>query len=176
MDKSIEKFLEFNGKVIYFLAKDGQYWIAIKPICDALNLEYTRQLKNLKKHAAFSQLWAKQPMTGADGKTYKMASLPERYIYGWIFNIRSESPELVKYQRECCDILFNHFHGKITSRETLISQKTKDQLEHDQLIASYRNTPEGQRAYELERKMRVYNSALRELDDEIRQNQLPLFS
>ena len=38
MEKSIRKFLEFNGKTIYFLSKDGDYWVAIKPICDALKL------------------------------------------------------------------------------------------------------------------------------------------
>jgi hypothetical protein len=176
MQPSTDKFLEFNGKVIYFLAKDGQYWIAIKPICEALNVNFDRQYKNLKDHAAFSQLYAKQPMTGADEKVYKMIALPERYIYGWLFNIRSSSPELVKYQLECCDVLFGHFHGNITSRETLIGKKTQSKLEHDKLVAAIRTMPEGQKAYELEKIIRLCNAGLKELDQQIAQNQLPLFS
>lgn len=176
MEKSIEKFLEFNGKVIYFLAKDGQYWIAIRPICEALEVDYNRQFQNLKKHSVFSQLFAKQQMTGADGKFYKMTSIPEKYIYGWLFNIRSESPGLIKYQLECCDVLYNHFHGKITSRETVIGKKTKSQLEYDQLISSLRTTPEGQRLFELEKTIRLCNASLKELDKEIELNQLPLFN
>jgi hypothetical protein len=175
MEKSIEKFLEFNGKTIYFLAKDGQYWVAIKPICDALNVDYNRQFQNLKQHPTYAQLFAIQQMVGADNKLRKMASLPERYIYGWISNIRSKSPELIKYQLLCCDILYSYFHGKITSRETVIGKKTKNQLEYDSIIADFRNTPQGQRAFELEKSIRVCNAALKELDREIELNQLPLF-
>ena len=40
--KPHEKFLQFNGRDIYFVAVNGQYYIAYKPICDVLNLEYTR--------------------------------------------------------------------------------------------------------------------------------------
>jgi hypothetical protein len=104
-----------------------------------------------------------------------MASLQERYIYGWISNIRSKSPELIKYQLLCCDILYSYFHGKITSRETVIGKKTKNQLEYDSIIADFRNTPQGQRAFELEKSIRVCNAALKELDREIELNQLPLF-
>jgi hypothetical protein len=176
MENTIEKFLEFNGKVIYFLAKDGQYWIAIKPICEALSVNYDRQYKNLKAHAVFNQLYAIQHMVGADNRLRKMVSLPEQYIYGWLFTINSDNVGLAAYQRECCDILFQHFHGKITSRETLIGKKTKLQLEHEKLVASFRNTPDGQRAYEIERTIRLCNASLKELDKEIELNQLPLFS
>lgn len=41
-----EKFLKFNGKNIVFLSIDGTYWIAIKPICDALNIDADRSIKN----------------------------------------------------------------------------------------------------------------------------------
>jgi hypothetical protein len=138
MDNSIDKFLEFNGKVIYFLAKDGQYWIAIKPICDALKVQYVRQFKNIKQDEILSQLLSDQTMVGADNRLRKMVCLPERYVYGWIFSIRSDSPELLKYKRECYNLLFEHFHGKITSRETVIGQKTKAAIEYDKLIAAIR--------------------------------------
>ena len=48
MKNSIRKFLEFNGKVIYFLSKDGEYWIAIKPICEALGVYSPRQQKTIR--------------------------------------------------------------------------------------------------------------------------------
>lgn len=40
--KTHEKFLQFNGKTIYFQSYDGQFWIAIKPICEILNVNYNR--------------------------------------------------------------------------------------------------------------------------------------
>lgn len=176
MKTETEKFLQFNGKTIYFLAKDGQYWIAIRPICDALKVQYVRQFKNLKKDEILSQLLSEQTMVGADNKLRKMVCLPERFIYGWLFSIRSDSAELLQYKRECYNLLYEHFHGKITSRETVIGKKTKNQLEYESIISNFRNTPEGQRAFELERTIRACNTALKELDKEIELNQLPLFN
>lgn len=49
-----EKFLEFNGNKMFFLKVDGTYWIALKPILDALNLESDRYLKKTKRDAFFS--------------------------------------------------------------------------------------------------------------------------
>jgi hypothetical protein len=44
-----QKFLEFNGKKIIFLSVDGTYWIALKPICEALNVSVRRCMDNVKK-------------------------------------------------------------------------------------------------------------------------------
>jgi hypothetical protein len=38
MIEKAEKFLTFNGKTIVFQAKDGMWWIALKPICDGYRL------------------------------------------------------------------------------------------------------------------------------------------
>jgi prophage antirepressor-like protein len=113
MKKLINKFLEFNGKAISFLSVDGQWWVAIKPICDVLDVEYTRQFKNLKADKILDQLLAEQPMVGADGRLRKMICLPEKFIYGWLFSINSESEGLLEFKRECYEVLFDHFHGGI---------------------------------------------------------------
>lgn len=176
MEKSIEKFLEFNGKVIYFLAKDGQYWIAIKPICEALGIKFEAQRERLKSDPFWDQLPLNQGVVAADGKVRKMLCLPEQYIYGWLCSIQSSNADLIAYKRKCYQLLYEHFHGKITSRETVIGQKTKAHIEHDKLVAAIRATPEGQRLFEVEKLIRTCNSTLRDLDKEIIQNQLPLFS
>ena len=56
--KSYEKFLQFNGRNIYFVAVNGQYYIAYKPICEALNIEANRCYKNLKKHKILGKIYA----------------------------------------------------------------------------------------------------------------------
>lgn len=175
MEQSTKKFLEFNGKSIFFLAKNGTYWIALKPICDALNVQYVRQFKNAQKHPMWSQLLSKQTMVGADKRLRKMACLPERYVYGWLFQIRSESPELIAYQKECCDLLFDYFHGSITSRETLIREKTKEQLEAERLETILCKIPEYLQYKQIDRKVKLINSSLRELDTTIQKDQLELF-
>jgi len=172
---SVKKFLEFNGKSICFLAKAGTYYVALKPICEALNVQYVRQFKNAQKHPMWSQLLSKQTMAGADNKLYKMVSLPERYVYGWIFQIRSESPELIAYQKQCCDLLFEYFHGSITSRETLIKEKTKAELAKDRLINLLREDQYFQQLQQAQSHIRKITKGLRELDTEIQKDQLTLF-
>lgn len=66
----MNKFLQFNGRNIYFQSVDGEFYIAIKPICEALELEYTRQFKNLKEDKILGQLLAEQPMVGADNNNF----------------------------------------------------------------------------------------------------------
>jgi len=46
MNKHIVKFLEFKGKNIVYLSANGRYWIAIKPVCEVLCVDYIRQYKN----------------------------------------------------------------------------------------------------------------------------------
>ena len=75
-----EYFLSFNGKAIYFKENQNEYWIAIKPICEALNVDYIRAYKNLTKDELLSQLLSEQTMVGADDKKRKMVCLPEKWL------------------------------------------------------------------------------------------------
>jgi prophage antirepressor-like protein len=87
MNKVVSKFLEFNGKTLSFLSVDGEYWVALKPICEALGVDYIRSFRNTKEDVIFGQLLSEQTMVAADGKSRKMASLPEKWIYGWIMQL-----------------------------------------------------------------------------------------
>ncbi len=176
--KNIEKFLEFNGKRISILLADGTWWVAIKPICDALNIEYTRTFKNIKEDEILSELLAEQPIVAADGKLRNMVCLPEKFVYGWLFSIRSDSAELKLYKRKCYEILFNHFHGAMTGRMTALNEKTETQLEilelQEKLDAQLLESAEYQRIQELKKKEKHITKTLKEMDIELVQGQLSL--
>ena len=175
MKNETKKFLEFNGSTIFFVAADGQYWIAIKPICEALGVDYERQRKNLKEDKILSQLPSEQTVVAADGKLRKMVCLPEFFIYGWIFSIQSQSEELQKYKLECYRVLYEHFHGTIYGRKNLLGMKAMAQQEMDEVYNSMK--PED--ALKLERaqkRINQVNNELRKLDMEIIQEQMDLFS
>ena len=174
MKEQIKKFLEFNGKVIYFLAADGQYWIAIKPICEALGVDYIRQFKNLKSDEIMSQPLSEQTIVAADGKLRKMVCLPEFYIYGWIFQIQSSSPELIKYKWECYRVLYEYFHGTIGGRKDLLKEKAKAQTEIDKVL----NSIDPELAYQMqkaEKRINAINAELRKLDGQILEEEKTLF-
>jgi hypothetical protein len=118
-----EKFLQFNGQNIVLLDVNGTYWVAIKPICEALGVNYNRQFQNLKESKIYSQLFAKQQTVAADNRMRNMVCLPERYIYGWLLQINSSNDELISYQLKCHDVLFDHFHGAITNRKELLLER-----------------------------------------------------
>ena len=105
MNKQVSKFLEFNGKTLLFLTVEGKYWVALKPICEALGVDYLCVFKNTKKNPIFSEVLSLQLMVAADGRFRKMSSLPENWIYGWIMQLQSKSPELLQYKKLCCKVL-----------------------------------------------------------------------
>ena len=175
MNEKVEKFLEFNGRKIMFLGKDGIWWIALKPLCEALNINYDRQYRNLKKHRILGQLCADLHMVAADGKSRKMVSLPEFAIYGWLFQIESSAEGLIEYQWECYQVLFEHFHGAITGRKELIKTKAQNSVLIDSLKNKVFATDEAIKLAEAERKQKAIDKNLKQLDIEQFNEELDLF-
>jgi hypothetical protein len=134
MNKQIVKFLAFKGKNIVYLSVGGMYWIAIKPVCEALHVDYIRQYKNLKEDEILGARLSKQTiLIPGDTQPRKFVCLPEEYIYGWIFSLHSESKELQEYKLACYHLLYRHFHGIITRRRELIREKAETTLKRREL-------------------------------------------
>jgi hypothetical protein len=175
MNKQVSKFLEFNGKTLVFLAVDGEYWVALKPICEALNVEYTRTFKNSKADPIFGAALAIQPMQVPGDQTRNMICLPEKWIYGWLISIQSASPELQQYKKQCYEVLNNYFHGAITGRKNLLREKAKIQIEINSIFKrlSVEDTLILDRA---KSKINRINGELRRLDGEMIQEERNLFN
>lgn len=133
MQNSVEQLPVFNGRRISMMATDGQWYVAVKPICEGLNVDYIQQFKNLKDDEILGQLLCEHTMVAADGRLRKMTCLPEKYVYGWLFSIRSDSAELIEYKRVCYDLLYNHFHGALTGRMEIIAARSAVDVEIDEL-------------------------------------------
>lgn len=127
-----EKFLEFNGQAISILNNKGVWWVALKPILDAIGMDADRSIKNLKKHAILGPERSKQTVQvtqNGQKQGRQMTCLPEKFIYGWIFSLRSDSPDLLEYQRTCYELIYNHFHGAITGRQEILQERALLQSE-----------------------------------------------
>ncbi len=175
MKQHVSKFLEFNGKTLVFLAVNGEYWIALKPICEVLGVDYIRAFRNTKDDAVFGQLLSEQTMVAADGKSRQMASLPEKWIYGWIMQLESKSPELLQYKKLCYEVLNDYFHVAITGRKNLLVQKAKAQADIDGIM----NRLDPLDAITIERASKVINQVntkLRALDNDVMQEERNLFT
>ena len=175
MKKEVKKFLEFNGKTIYFIAVDGQYWIAIKPICEALGVNWNRQFQNLKEDSFLKAAFAIQQMQAPDGQLRNYVTLPEFYLYGWLMKLNSESPDLEKYQWECYHILYEYFKGMATKREQILKVKTMDEIEIERLEAELEQSEKYQRIEVLKKRNQQRLAQLRKLDQDLVSSQLDLW-
>ncbi len=176
MAKTLEKFLEFEGKRISLLTVDGTWWVAVKPICDVLGIQYENQRIKISEDDILSTEVKEQQVTANDNKLRLMLCLPEKYIYGWIFSLSSESAELKKYKRKCYEILYNHFHGVVTGRINLLTEKNAMLEEIDQLNEGIDNSDEMQRVRDLKKKVKETEKSLKNLDTDLVRRQLDLFN
>lgn len=107
---------------------DEQKLVPIKPICEALGIAFERQSVKLKEHPILAPTVTLAVMVANDGKSREMICLPMKYIFGWLFtvnpaNVNEDARDnLIRYQKECYDALYNHF----TARTEFVEQKQKE--------------------------------------------------
>lgn len=165
--EKIFKTLKFNNKAISLIMADGSWYVAVKPICELLNVSYSGQIDRIKRDEILSQLYVLHVWLAADGKQREMICLPEKYIYGWLFSINSDSQELKEYKLKCYDILYNHFHGQLTFRYNVLCEKTETLAEIEALEQKLKNSPEMQRITELKNKKKNCDKSLADWDTDL---------
>ena len=148
------KYIEFKGKKIVFEQKKSINWITIRSVCEAIGVNYNRQFQNIKEDPILRSAFAKQQMqVPGDNQKREVLCLPEKYVYGWIFSIKSESPELLVYKEECYHVLANHFKGIIKSQTELYTEIAKERRKIQQCEKVLADNPEYQEY--INSKMRV---------------------
>ena len=170
-----QNFLSFNEKTIYFKEVANEYWIAIKPICEALDINYNRAYQNILEDEKLSQLFAKQQMVGADNKNREMICLPEKYIYGWLFSLRSKSEVLKQYQMKCYEVLFNYFNGAIIGRKKLLEKQADTQKKIERVEQELKSNPQYIELITLKQESEQIKQYLRKIDKQIIEETPSLF-
>lgn len=176
MDTQIKKFLEFNNKKVYFLSVNGTWHIAIKPICEALDVDYIQQFKNVKSDKILGPALCVHTMQVPGDQSRKWSCLPEFFVYGWIFSIQSESQALEAYKWKCYELLYNYFHGTITERTGFLKVKTANEIEMERLEAELEENESYKKLKELKGANKKVTKALQKLDEEVVQSQMELWS
>lgn len=111
-----KQITRINGVEILTVERDGEVYVPIKPICEAIGIADRPQREKLQADEFFNSTTAIITAVGADGKQYEMYALPLKYIYGWLAtinpsNVAPEAREAVtRYRRECYEVLYRHFH------------------------------------------------------------------
>lgn len=167
--KKHENFLKFNGKTITYLSKNGNYWIPIKPILEALNMDSDRSIKTLKNDPILGSVRSVQTVQVANNgiiQGRKMTCIPEKFVYGWIFSLRSDSKQLIEYKRTCYELLYNHFHGTITNRKELLLERQALDAEINQIRSNIKSDERSVELRKIEYQRRKLSEALNKNDAE----------
>ena len=97
-----------------------------------------------------------------------MTCLPEEFIYGWIFTLRSESKDLTEYKRTCYKLLYNHFHGTITNRKEILQDRAALDKEIGELKQSLKEEDANyKRLKKLQSQRKQLSTQLNSMDDDL---------
>ena len=114
-----QKITTINGVDIFAETTDNGIFVPVKPICEAIGIDFNSQRNKSAEEEILSSTVAIIATVGADGKEREMVCLPLQYVYGWLFTINPgkvapEVREVVStYRRECYDALYRHFYGRL---------------------------------------------------------------
>ena len=108
--------VQFHSQELLATLVDGVPYVAVKPICENLGIDWDSQNKRIKRHPVLSK--GTVIMTApSNGGMQEMVMLPIKLLHGWLFGIDSNRVSadvqdlIVQYQEECFDVLANHFMG-----------------------------------------------------------------
>jgi hypothetical protein len=126
----------YEDNLIVQLGEDGEIYVALRPIVEALGLSWGSQLNRIKRDAVLSKkiqtlsVFITNTQDEDTGQHREVVCLPKQYISGFLFGIsvgRIKDPELqakvIQFQEEAHLILDAAFTGDAESAMAAIRQR-----------------------------------------------------
>lgn len=110
---------KINGVDIVTVERDGEIFVPIKPICEAIGIDVDAQRNKLNSDQFFNSTTAIIAAVAADEKEREMYCIRLRDVYGWLATINpgkvapTARESVAVYRRECYDVLYEHFTGSM---------------------------------------------------------------
>lgn len=105
----------FHGAALLIVDVDGQPYTPIKPIIDAIGLDWKTQYRKLLANQTRWSTMVIKTIVAADGKLREMLCLPLRKLAGWLVTISPNRvapgirDTITRFQNECDDVLWDHW-------------------------------------------------------------------
>lgn len=115
---SLNQVVKFNNQDVPVFFHENKPYVAMKPICENIGIDWRSQLQRIKRNHVLAQ-GVVMITTPSKSGNQEYSCLPIGYLNGWLFGIdvNRVKPEikdtLIKYQLECYDVLYNHFMPKV---------------------------------------------------------------
>lgn len=133
--------VNFHNQTLITLEKDGNHYVAMKPICENIGLDWASQFTRIKRDEVLNSVIVMITTTGADRKIYKMLCLPIQYLNGWLFGVdtnrvKAEIKEtLITYKKECYQALFDYWHDGVAINPRRHTISVEQQAQISQAVA-----------------------------------------
>ena len=107
--------IQFYGQPLITIEQDGKYYVAMRPICENIGLDWGGQYTRIKRDEVLRQGVVVIP-TPSNGGSQQMLCLPIEYLNGWLFGIDATrvkpgiKDKLIRYKKECYQVLHNYWH------------------------------------------------------------------
>jgi hypothetical protein len=131
--KDIKTLARINNVAVQLVEKNGEKWVPVKPVCDALGVDSEAQRQRIERDKILNSIAFIIKVVAADGKEREMLCIPFKFVFGWLFTIdvgriNQEAQEtVIRYQLQCYNVLYDYF----TSRAEFVEQK---QIEIDRQL------------------------------------------
>ncbi|MFU2098269.1 phage antirepressor N-terminal domain-containing protein [Mannheimia haemolytica] len=121
--------LSFHGSDLITLKVEDVIYTAVKPIVEAMGLDWGGQQQKLSKSGDKFNC-RDISMVAKDGKIRQMLCMPIKKLNGWLFSINPEKvrsdlkEKVIRYQEECFEALYNYWHFGKAERKTSVDDRT----------------------------------------------------
>lgn len=164
--------VSFHGQTLSVIPQQDKLYVAIKPICENIGIQWHAQRKRIHRDTVLSEGASimDSPSKGGDQQTF---CLPLELLNGWLFGIdenRIKDPNVkarvIEYKKECYQALFDYWtKGKaINSRNPFEANKHKAALNVDMFSRVARH-----RWYELDKLTERQRHLIRQQEQLARQ-------
>lgn len=116
--------VNFRQDTLFAVERDDGVYVAVKPMCESLGLNWSGQHQKIKEDPVLSEGMCVIHIPSPGG-AQETTCLKLELVNGWLFKVESRRvkeearPKLLTYQRECYQVLFDAFYGKRHQPEPL---------------------------------------------------------
>lgn len=110
----------FRNETVLAVVADGKFYVPMKPICKNLGLQWESQYNRIQRHAVMkTSIFMTNMQMPGDDQVREVTCLPLSMLNGWLFGVDVSRvkpalrEKLMDYQRECFDVLFQHFMPRL---------------------------------------------------------------
>lgn len=130
--------VNFRGDQLYGFENDDGTFVALKPIVESMGMDWSAQLKRVKRDQILSEGMAIMATPFGRGGDQDAVCLKLELVNGWLFTIDTSRigndevrEKVMLYQRECYGVLSKHFVGKHAGVDASKSEPVDDPAENE---------------------------------------------